>query len=255
MSYTGTARARAGRRESLRNRRRDAGARTQTTAGPEGGEVIIAAGFNGPPGTGNGGYSAGLFSALGAPSGDTVVEVTLRRPPPLDVPLTAVGGEVRDPAGELVAGVRTVERFDAVVPGVSWGEAVRVSASYAGFSDHPFPTCYVCGPARADGLRVFPGRLADGRTAAPFVVPALVDPPTAWAVLDCPGGWSIIAPGRPYVLGRMAAVVRTLPQPGEQCVVVGATESVQGRKALVRSTLYGPDGEVLAYARATWIAI
>ena len=217
--------------------------------------MIIAARFNGPPGTGNGGYSAGLFSALGTPSGEAAVEVTLRTPPPLDVPLTAVDDEVRDPAGELVAQIRTVERFDATVPGVSWDEAVRASASYAGFTDHPFPTCYVCGPARADGLRVFPGRLADGRTAAPFVVPTLVDAPTTWAVLDCPGGWSIIAPGRPYVLGRMAAVVTTLPQPGDQCVVVGATESVQGRKALVRSTLYGPDGEVLAYARATWIAI
>ena len=46
-------------------------------------------------------------------------------------------------------------------------EAVAASATYPGFSAHPFPTCFVCGPERAegDGLRLFPGRLPDGRTA------------------------------------------------------------------------------------------
>ncbi|MEV4624044.1 hypothetical protein AB0J74_35700, partial [Asanoa sp. NPDC049573] len=28
-------------------------------------------------------------------------------------------------------------------------------------TDHPFPTCYVCGPERADGLRIFPGPVGD----------------------------------------------------------------------------------------------
>jgi hypothetical protein len=86
-------------------------------------------------------------------------------------------------------------------------------------------------------------------------VPADVERITVWAALDCPGGWSIIAPGRPYVMGRMAAVVLAVPEPGAVCVVVGATAEVSGRKALVNSTLYGPSGEPLAYARATWIAI
>lgn len=217
--------------------------------------MIIDSRFNGPPGSGNGGYSAGVFSSVGRATNGALVEVTLRRPPPLDVALVAVDGEVRDPDGEVVADVRAVEPFEATVPGVPWDEAVRASASYAGFADHPFPTCYVCGPARTDGLRIFPGRLADGRTAAPFVVPAEVGPATSWAALDCPGGWSIITPGRPYVLGRMAAVVSALPAAGEECVVVGATVSTEGRKAMVHSTLYGPAGDMLAYARATWIAI
>ncbi|HEX7746584.1 MAG TPA: hypothetical protein VF462_15145 [Micromonosporaceae bacterium] len=217
--------------------------------------MIIASRFNGPPDTGNGGYSAGLFaSARGAAAG-RAVEVTLRRPPPLDILLTADGGEVRDAAGELVAEVREIDTFTAIVPSVAAAEANRASAAYPGFADHPFPTCYVCGPQRTDGLRIFPGPTADGRTAAPFVVPTDVEPPTVWAALDCPGGWSIIAPGRPYVMGRMAAVVSAVPEPGDECVVVGATAEVSGRKALVHSTLYGPSGAVLGYARATWIAI
>lgn len=225
---------------------------------PEETHMIIESRFNGPPGTGNGGYCAGRFAATLAGRGP--VEVTLRRPPPLDVPLTPVTGpdgdvEVRGPDGELIAQVTVVEPFSVSVPPVSWAEAVDVTTSYAGFADHPFPTCYVCGPQRTDGLRIFPGRLPDGRTAAPFVLPDDVSVATVWAALDCPGGWSIITPGRPYLLGRMAAVVSTLPAAGDKCVVVGATARVEGRKAMVHSALYGPTGSLLAYARATWIAI
>lgn len=220
--------------------------------------VIIGARFNGPDGSGNGGYSAGVFAA--AAGGGDPVEVTLRRPPPLDVPLAitrqpAGGADVGTREGDLVAEVRPVDHFEATVPGVTWAEAMRASLGYAGFTDHPFPSCYVCGPNRMDGLRIFPGQLADGRTAAPFLVPARVDDPMCWAALDCPGGWAVLGAGRPYVLGRIAAVVTARPAPGTECVVMGSAVATVGRKALVHSTLYDPMGAVLAYARATWIAI
>jgi hypothetical protein len=217
--------------------------------------MIIKSRFNGPPGTGNGGYSAGLFAAAYRRRPSGALEVTLRRPPPLDVPLTVQEGRVSDGVGEVVAEIREIEPFTALVPPVPMVAAERAAHAYPGFTDHPFPTCYVCGPQRTDGLRIFPGPTADGRMAAPFVVPSDVDVPTVWASLDCPGGWSIIAPGRPYVMGRMAAVVSAVPEPGDKCVVVGATVETSGRKAVVNSTLYGPSGEPLAYARATWIAI
>jgi len=218
--------------------------------------MIIESRFNGPPQSGNGGYSAGLFASMLAEAGPA--EVTLRRPPPLDVPLRVTGTNpvgVYDPDGELVAQVASTDAFQEIVPGVSEAEAEQASRTYPGFADHPFPTCYVCGPERPDGLRIFPGRLPDGRTAAPFVVPEDATTATTWAALDCPGGWSIIGPGRPYVLGRMAATVSELPAAGDGCVVVGAAVRTEGRKALVRSALYGPSGEPLAWARATWIAI
>ncbi|MFB9235365.1 hypothetical protein ACFFWC_07405 [Plantactinospora siamensis] len=187
---------------------------------------------------------------------DAAVEVTLRRPPPLGVPLRLDGTAVRDPEGTLVAELRRVPAFPAeAVPPVDAATAGAAAANYPGFVEHPFPTCYVCGPERPDGLRIFPGRLPDGRTAAPFVVPADAGPATVWAALDCPGGWAVLAPGRPYVLGRMAAVVERVPAPGDECVAIGAAVEAQGRKALVRSTVYGPAGERLGYARATWIAV
>ncbi|SDX96016.1 hypothetical protein SAMN05444365_101207 [Micromonospora pattaloongensis] len=219
--------------------------------------MIIPGRFNGPPGSGNGGYSAGRIAAQ--LDGDAPVQVTLRTPPPLDRELVVVrdgdGIAVHDRDGGLVAEAAHVEPFDAVVPPVAYEVAAEASAAYPGFTDHPFPTCYVCGPARDDGLRIFPGALPDGRTAAPFVTPTGAGAETVWAALDCPGGWAVIGPGRPYVLGRMAAVVRAVPAAGSRCVVLGAAVATQGRRALVHSTLYGPDGELLGHARATWVAL
>ncbi len=228
-------------------------------------DVIIGSRYNGPPGSGNGGWSAGTFAvaaqgaSLPAPGGRPrrdaePVEVTLRRPPPLETPLTLDTGEVRDPAGRLVAEVTTVAPFDPVAEPVDLATARAAAADYPGLVNHPFPGCYVCGPQHADGLRIFPGPLSDGRTAAPFRAPEEADVVTTWAALDCPGGWSVIAPGRPYLLGRMSAVVLATPHPDDECVVTGVLAGVQGRKAEVHSSLFAPDGSLLGYARATWIA-
>jgi hypothetical protein len=216
----------------------------------------IAARFNGPPGSGNGGYSAGLLAA----ELDGVVEVTLRRPPPLDTDITVSrsSGSARAVVGDdLIAEAHPAADRPDPVPPVSLPVAADAATRFPGLQDHPFPTCYVCGPGRDDGLRLYPGVLDDGRTAAPWRVPPDVSPVTMWAALDCPGGWSVIAPnaGRPYVLGRLAVWLDALPSPGESCVVMGRQVSAEGRKATVLSTVYGPQGTTLATARATWIAL
>ncbi|WBB54889.1 hypothetical protein [Verrucosispora sp. WMMD573] len=215
--------------------------------------MIIEGRFNGPPGSGNGGWSAGIFAA--AYGGDGPVEVTLRRPPPLDTPLTLVDGQVRDPAGEVIAQLHPVSDLGEVVPPVDLATARSASAAYPGLVEHPFPGCYVCGPQRSDGLRIFPGRLPDGRTAAPVRAPRQVAVATVWAALDCPGGWTVIGAGRPYVLGRIAARIEALPRPGDECVVTGALIGAEGRKAFVHTSLHTPDGHPLGHARATWIAV
>ncbi|GAA1418665.1 hypothetical protein ACFQZ4_29715 [Catellatospora coxensis] len=220
--------------------------------------LVIDARHNGPPGSGNGGWTSGLVAgAVGA--GDGLIEITLRKPPPLDTPLAVAatddGWAVADPDGALIASaVRRADDIPAVPP-VSRTEALAASGRYAGHTDHPFPTCFVCGPLRADGLRIFPGRLADGRTAATFVVPPEVSPTVVWAALDCPGGWAVIDRDQAFVLGRYAVAVDGLPESDDECVVVGQPVRREGRKALVRSSLYAPDGALLARAEATWIAV
>jgi hypothetical protein len=215
--------------------------------------VKIAAKYNGPPSSGNGGYTSGLVASyVDAP----IVEVTLRRPPPLETELTVKKGErVQVFHGDNLVAEAVPASLNISVPAVSYEDAVAASQSYSGFSSHPFPTCYVCGPERSDGLRVFPGRLDDGRTAAPFVAPNDISPVLVWAALDCPGGWTVAQEERLYVLGQMAAQVQTVPAPGQECVVVGDLVGEVGRKAQVRTSLYSTAGELLATARATWICI
>nr|WP_296072770.1 hypothetical protein [uncultured Actinoplanes sp.] len=214
----------------------------------------IPARYNGPPSTGNGGWSAGAFAAAaGARVGGPPLEVTLRVPPPLDTELTVTGGSVLD--GEtLVASIRPAEGDLVPVAAVEMETAAKAAEGYPGFTRHPFPTCYVCGPDRPDGLRIFPGPLPDGRTAAPWIAGDEAGLPVLWAALDCPGGWTALRNGRTYVLGRIAVAAFGLPEPGERCVVVGEATEVAGRKAMVNSTVYGAGRGRLATARATWIA-
>jgi acyl-coenzyme A thioesterase PaaI-like protein len=193
------------------------------------------------------------------PAGEAT-QVTLRRPPPLDTPLRVVrtGAALAVYDGEvLVAEAEPVRLGEEPAPPVGYAQAVAAAAAYPGFVDHPFPSCYVCGPQRAsgDGLRIFPGPVGQG-TAAPWSVPADASPLTVWAALDCPGGWAIISPGRPYVLGRMAAALhRPPPRAGTECVVTGQVVANEGRKAHVKTALYEPDGALVAQASSTWIAI
>src|SRR5215470_8525673 len=121
--------------------------------------VTIVKRFCGPAVSSNGGYFCGLVSAL---SHDTRT-VRLMKPPPLDTSLDVVeqeGGVIAIRHGDSVIGQSrpAVLQLDPPVP-PSYVETLDASLHYAGFKDHPFPTCFVCGPqrTRGDGLRVFAG--------------------------------------------------------------------------------------------------
>jgi hypothetical protein len=212
--------------------------------------VIIPPRFNGPPDSANGGYAAGLLSeALGGG-----FEVTLKRPPPLGVDLDLVGNELKQGDVVIAEAHRNLTPMDGIEP-VSLEEAEKASKRYAGFQTHEYETCFSCGPAREDGLRIFPGPVAGrpGVVAAPWT-PREVRPEIVWAALDCPGGWAVDDFGREGVLlGRMAATIREIPQVGEPHVVVGWRIGDDGRKRYAGSALHAAEGRLLAVARATWI--
>jgi hypothetical protein len=210
--------------------------------------LLIPARFNGPPGSANGGVTCGLLAQA---TGST--EVTLRLPPPLDVELRLEDRSLYD-GDVLVAEAGQGHVSLDPVPAVSVAAATAATASYAGHVEHPFPTCFVCGPDHPSGLHLFPGPVAPGVVAAPWV-PADDDPVMLWAALDCPGGWSCDLPGRPMVLGRMALRVDALPAAGKDHVVMGWQVGEQGRKVFTGSALYDADGAVLAVAQQTWIVV
>ena len=57
------------------------------------------------------------------------------------------------------------------------------------------------------------------------------------------------------VLGRMTAVVDTLPVIGEEHVVVGERRGSEGRKTFTASSLHDSDGRIVGRAEHTWVAV
>jgi hypothetical protein len=212
----------------------------------------IAARYNGPPGSANGGVTAGRLAAY---VGAAAVEVTLRRPPPLEVDLRvdASGGRARLLDGDALVAEAVPSTVD-VEPGPPVTVQEAAATVFRGRDGHPFPTCFVCGTERSDGLAVHPGPLGDGRVAAVWT-PTDDDPVLVWAALDCPGGWATDIAGRPLVLGRMALQRQGDVRPGEPHVVVGWTTGGEGRKVHTATALHAADGTLLALTRATWLTL
>jgi hypothetical protein len=236
------------------------------------GTVVIAARFNGPRNVANGGFACGTLADLVAGT----ATVRLCRPVPLARPLDVdrTGGDiVLESGGTVVAVARSVPSVDLAVPEqreVSESEARVAAAASLCRRTPPVPGCFVCGPtrARADGLRIFAGRIqqrelwaapwtaepwldrGDGRVAAAFV----------WAALDCPSGFAAVEHAFPdtrpvAVLGQMTATIASLPTVGSSCVIVAWPLGRDGRKRAAGSALLSNAGHVLAAARTVWLTV
>lgn len=227
--------------------------------------VTIAPRFNGPPGSGNGGYVCGLMAAfIAGPS-----EATLRAPPPLDKPMTLA----RDEAGAvtlrdgdaLIGEAAPLARFDlAAPPAPTLDEARAAAERYAGLRDHRYPTCFVCGTGRPahDGLDIFTGPV-EGRDLVACTWTPGADLADAGgrlrevfvhAALDCPSYWALPHAGKPALLARLAASIDApLPRTGEELIVAAWPISSEGRKHRGAAALYHADGRLIARSEALWI--
>jgi hypothetical protein len=232
-----------------------------------------------------GAFLAGHAARTDGANGAGAVEVTLRKPPPLETAMLLRDDtdHTQGTAGnhathnqhtlltltlddQVVAHARTGALGADPVDAVSLADAREAETSYAGLTEHPFVSCFACGPERepGDGLRLHPGRLADGRTACTWTPDpslatdddaAAVRPEFTWAALDCPGGWTTDVVGRPMVLGRITGEVYAPAEVGERHVVMGRLLGEDGRKTFTATTLYDSDGRVVARAEHVWIAV
>jgi hypothetical protein len=230
--------------------------------------VSVPSRFNGPPASGQGGYSSGVLAAhLAGPAA-----VSLRRPIPLDEELevrvendgengaqgVADGTVARvfDAAGELIAEAVTappLAPWDA--PSVSPKAAHRAKNGFTPPADGIFDHCFVCGRARHDGFGVLPGAVeGTDLVAAPWTPPewsadsgGVVLPEFVWATLDCPGYFAIHGADLMLAfLARQQTEVHTPVRVGVEYAVVGRPLRRDGRKGFAATAIIDADGELLA---------
>lgn len=209
--------------------------------------------YRGPLESGNGGYSAGLLAGFL----DGPAEVTLRLPPPLERPLRV---EERDGKlllldGDAIVAEAEPATVELELPAPPTPEqAAAAAAKHVRFAGENFAECFSCGIRPEDGLCIHVGAVeGTDLQAAPWTARE-VTPEVVWAAIDCSGAYAVGGPGRgEVVLGRMAATIRSLPEEGEECVVVSWPLGEDGRKLHAGTALYASDGELLALAKQVWI--
>lgn len=226
--------------------------------------LLIERRFHGPPDSGNGGYVSGRLAAFI----DGPALVRLRIPPPLETPMevrTADGGVNLLHGDTVVATARPAQvSIDLPAP-PTYAQAEAASRSYRGFHWHPFPGCFVCGPARPtnDGMRVFAGPVPGTNVvAAPWIPDAgleaggRVNPEFVWAALDCPGAFAFDAPmGTPLLLGEIAASLLAPVRARERYIALGWEVDRDGRRHYTGTALLSESGDCVAMARSTWFEV
>lgn len=228
--------------------------------------VTISSRFNGPPDSGNGGYSCGVLAA----HIDGPARVRLHVPPPLDRALEVrpgADGGVEMLDGQTLVGTAAPSPFDLEVPAAPTVEQAKEAMKrYPCYQGHVFPTCFVCGPGRPahDGLEIFPGPVEDWGLLASSWRPdrGLLDeegevrPEIVWSALDCPGYFACMGKQpRPAVLGELQLkILETVPG-NEPLVVFAWPLGQEGRKLFAGTALATANGKVLACARSIWILL
>jgi hypothetical protein len=225
--------------------------------------VTVPSRFNGPPSSGNGGYSCGVLAA----AFEGPAAVSLRRPVPLDQALQlrheedgkmcAFAGE--DLIAEAVPAAPLLA-WDGPLPGLA--EARAAHEKYAAPLDGEFGHCFVCGRSRPDGLRLFTGPTEESElVASPWTPPVwsadedgLVRPEFVWSALDCPAFFALHGDEMTvsYLVRQQVEVLAPIRTDVEH-VVVGRVLERSGRKGLAATAVLDLDGTVLAHGECLFV--
>jgi len=196
------------------------------------------------------------------------VQVTLRRPTPIDTPLVLL--ELEAGRRSLMHGETLIAEVEPAILELELPPAVSLDAARSAEARSPahygergaHPPCFGCSKLRADGLRIFVGPTEVG--GEPIVAGSFDTRPfraadgslprvIALAALDCPGAFAFIAAGtRAGLLGRIVLESHAEIPADEHLVVTGRQLGQDGRKLFAGTALYDPRGTLLASAKSTW---
>ncbi|PJZ27642.1 hypothetical protein [Leptospira kmetyi] len=168
--------------------------------------------YCGPPNSGNGGYVAGITAN---PIEHKAAVIKIRAPAPLGETLYYSGDSGKNgirllskESNLVIAEAKEDSEFYRDVPELNSSSLEGIQhpeKEYLGFKQHPFPTCFVCGPNRnhEDGMRIFPAKISD-QVGFTHLHGAFWNPwkdlsgtdgnvrnEIVWAALDCPGGFAV----------------------------------------------------------------
>lgn len=231
--------------------------------------IVIPKHHNGPPDSGHGGAASGRFAEqLSAHR----ARVRLLAPIPLDVPLIP-----RKPVSDVVEIVdtdRSVARVQQlngdladVAPFDMLPDAL-VSAAESRFlrgegRDHPYPSCFGCGPRRApgDGLHLAPGPVPGHDVSATRWIPDVAGEVPAWlvwAAIDCPSGGPVLAAVGDddlIVTGELAVEIRRPLHGGDRYQIISRLVARHGRKITTEAAIVDSNGCNRVVASSTWFVI
>ena len=236
--------------------------------------IRIGGWFQGPTGSGQGGWTAQRFLDAIATHDARPMTTAIRAAIPLDVDLAVVS---HDDRWELVAPDRTTvlvaTEWEPVFAGTSPVTLDDARAARHRFLDtvdeHPVPSCFSCGQL-PDSMGVHAGPLGDGsdRFATDWTVPdwavaadGSVDPGVLWAAVDCCAAWWVgWSRARRVALTVQYAVQQLHPlEPGATYALVGwggdQGPEWDGRKRHAASAAFDASGRCVAHSASLWVSV
>lgn len=236
--------------------------------------IRIGGWFQGPTGSGQGGWTAHRFLAAVAEHDDRPMTTAIKAPIPLDVDLTVVphddGWRLDAPDGTAIMTATTWHPSYADTAPVTIDLARAARHRFLDtVDDHPVPSCFSCGQL-PDSMGVHAGPLGDGsdRFATDWTVPGWavddhgdVDPGTLWAAIDCCAAWWVgwsrerrVALTAQYAVEQLHAL-----EPGGTYALVGWAgdhdPEWDGRKRHAASAAFDATGRCVARATSFWLSI
>jgi hypothetical protein len=227
--------------------------------------------FQGPTGSGQGGWTAHRFTE----EIQEMVTTAMRAPVPLDTDLRIAEGddewllldESADEPTTIMVARRWDARFDDTDP-VEVSEARAARARFSHFvQDHPVPYCFSCG-VQHDSMNVHAGPLGDGRFATDWRAPGwavdesgTVDSGALWAALDCTAAWYVAYSDEqrsPVTAQYAVEVTSPIERDTTYSLVSWSGDNPaewDGRKRHAASAAFAPDGSCVARSVSFWIAL